>query len=146
VTRGSLLAVTPLMIAPVIVYNLFALTLPGGLSSRVAHAGLTRPLLRLTTTGGGTWPVSPGDLMLTAALAVFFAELVKSTASRRLTMINHGLSGLLFAICLAQMLLAPACATSTFFLVTLMVLLDVLAGFMVRGGAGRRGSGVSDIR
>ena len=144
--RGWLLAVTPLMVAPVIAYNLFALALPGGLKSPLAHDSLTRPLLRLTTAGGGLWPICAGDLLQAAALCVFFTDLVKSTASRRLTLINHGLSGLLFAICLAEMLLAPACATSTFFLVALMVLLDVLAGFMVRAGATQRGPGPSDIR
>ncbi len=140
--RGSALAVTPLMIAPVILYNLFALSLPGGLKSRVAHASLTQPLLRLTTSGGGAWPVSPGDLLLAVALVVLFMELVKSTASRRLAMINHALAMLLFAICLAEMLLAPACATSTFFLLALMVLLDVLVGFMARGARPT----ISDIR
>jgi hypothetical protein len=144
VRRGWVLAVTPLMIVPVIIYNLFALSLPGGLKSRMAHANLTQPLLRLTTTGGGAWPISPGDLLLAAALVVLFLELVKSTASRRLTMINHGLSMLLFAICLAEMLLTAACATSTFFLIALMVLLDVLAGFMARDGG--RGPPISDIR
>ena len=144
--RGFVIAVTPLTILPVMAYNLFALTLPGGLSSPAAHAGLTRPLMQMTTTGGGIWPISPGDLLLAAALAVFFLELVKSTASRRLTTINHVLSALLFALCLVEMLLAPACDTSTFFLVTLMVLLDVLAGFMARAGASRRGLDNSDIR
>jgi hypothetical protein len=146
VNKGALLAVTPLMIVPVMIYNLFALTLPGGLKSRVAHASVTQPLIRLRTAGGGAWPVSPADLLLAAALAVLFMELVKSTANRRLAMINHGLSVLLFAICLAEMLLTPACATSTFFLVTLMVLLDVLAGFMVRVGPRRRGLDMSDVR
>jgi hypothetical protein len=146
VTRGSVLAVTPLMIVPVLAYDLFAFTLPGGLKSHWAHARLTQPLLRLATSGGGAWPVSPGDLLLAAALAVLFVELVKSTASRRLAMINHSLSVLLFAMCLGEMLLAPACATSTFFLVTLMVLLDVLVGFIVRAGAHRPAAGVSEFR
>ncbi len=144
--KGSVLAVTPLTIAPVIAYNLFTLTLPGGLKSPMANAGLTRPLLRLTTTGGGVWPVSPGDLVLAAALVVLFMELVKPTAGRRLAMVNHGLSILFFTICLAEMLLAPACATSTFFLITLMVLLDVLVGFMVRAGQRQRTTGASDVR
>jgi hypothetical protein len=145
VRRGWVLAVTPLMIVPVL-YNLFAVTLPGGLKSAVAHDSVTRPLLRLTTTGGGVWPVSTGDLLVAAALCALFVELVKSTASRRLAMINHALSVMLFAICLAEMLLAPACATSTFFLVTLMVLLDVLVGFMARSGGNRRTTDLSDIR
>ncbi len=144
--RGSMLAVTPLMMAPVMIYNLLALTLPGGLRSPAAHASLTRPLLRLATAGGGVWPVSAGDLLLAAALAFLFMELVKSTASRRMAMINYALSLLLFAVCLAEMLLAPACATSTFFLISLMVLLDVLAGFTARVGANQRAADISDIR
>ncbi len=36
---------------------------------------------------------------------------------------------ILFIVCLVEFLLFGACATSTFFLITLMVLLDVLAGF-----------------
>lgn len=144
--RGSALAVTPLMMLPVIVYNLFALTLHGGLTSRETHTSLTQPLLRLTTGGGGEWPVSAGDLMLAMALVMLFLELVKSSASRRLTLVNHGLSMLLFAICLGEMLLAPACATSTYFLITLMVLLDVLAGFMARTPASRQREDFSDVR
>ncbi len=37
-----------------------------------------------------------------------------------------------------EFLLFGACATSTFFLITLMVLLDVLAGFIVTIVASRR--------
>jgi hypothetical protein len=44
----------------------------------------------------------------------------------------------LFILCLVEFLLFPAFATSTFFLVTLMVLLDVLAGFIVTIVAARR--------
>jgi hypothetical protein len=138
VKRGSVLAATPLMIVPVIVYNLFALTLRGGLKSLDAYEGLTHPLLKLTTVRGGAWPISVNDLLLAVGLVVLFLELVKSTNSRRLTLINHWLSILVFAVCLAEMLFAPACATSTFFLMMQMVLLDVLVGFVVRTPAIRR--------
>jgi hypothetical protein len=52
--------------------------------------------------------------------------------------VNHALSMLLFIVCLVEFLLFSAFATSTFFLVTLMVLLDVLAGFIVTIVASRR--------
>ena len=45
---------------------------------------------------------------------------------------------LLFVALLVELLLLPAFATSTFFLITLMVLLDVLAGFIVTIVAARR--------
>jgi uncharacterized membrane protein len=44
----------------------------------------------------------------------------------------------LFIICLVEFLLFPAFATSIFFLLMLMVLLDVLAGFIVTIAASRR--------
>jgi hypothetical protein len=58
--------------------------------------------------------------------------------------INHALSMALFIICLVELLLASAFATSTFFLITLMVLLDVLAGFIVTIVSARRDFGISD--
>ena len=132
-------AAAPLLILPVGAYNLFILTLGGGFQIRDAHARLTRPLFQLTTAPGGVWPVSVADLLLAASLVVLFIELLKSTASRRIAIINHSLSMLLFVVCLLELLLAPAFATSTFFLITLMVLLDVVAAFIlafgVKGGA-----------
>ena len=131
-------AAAPLLILPVAAYNLFFLTLGGGFQIRDAHARLTAPLFQLTTAPRGVWPVSIADLLLAASLVVLFIELLKSTASRRIAIVNHSLSMLLFVACLLELLLAPAFATSTFFLITLMVLLDALAGFIVTVAAARR--------
>ena len=38
---------------------------------------------------------------------------------------------IVFIVCLVEFLLVPAFATSVFFLITAMTLLDVLAGFIV---------------
>ncbi len=134
----ALIAAAPLPVLPVAAYNLYFLTLGGGLEAHDAHARLTAPLFQLTTAPGGVWPVSAADLMVAAALVVLFIELLKSAASRRIALINHSLSMALFVACLVELLLAPACATSTFFLITLMVLLDVVAGFIVTVAGGRR--------
>jgi hypothetical protein len=125
-----MIAALPLLALPVLVYNLVALV--GG------AAGLTQTLFLVRMASGVDWPVSAGDLLLAASLVVLFVELLKSTNSRRAAIVNHGLSMLLFVICLVELLLAPAFATSTFFLITLMVLLDVLAGFIVTILAARR--------
>jgi hypothetical protein len=89
-------------------------------------------------TSGAEWPVSLGDLLIAASLVVLFIELLKSTTSRKVAIINHSLSMVLFIGCLVEFLLSPAFATSTFFLITLMVLLDVLAGFIVTIVSARR--------
>ncbi|MGI9168747.1 MAG: hypothetical protein ACR2FH_01030 [Caulobacteraceae bacterium] len=132
------LTAAPLLVLPVAAYNLFFLVLGGGLWVHDAHARLTAPIFQLTTAPGGVWPVSAADLMVAGALLALFVELLKSGASRRIALINHGLAMGLFVVCLMELLLAPACATSTFFLITLMVLLDVVAGFVLTVAAGRR--------
>lgn len=131
-------AAFPLLALPVLVYNLVALTLAGGFGSNEATARFGEPLFTIAMTSGSPWPISLSDLLLALALVVLFIELLKSTTSRRIAIINHSLSMILFIVCLVEFLLAPAFATSTFFLMTLMVLLDVLAGFIVTIIAARR--------
>jgi hypothetical protein len=99
---------------------------------------MTDQLFTIHMPTGADWPVGLGDLLLAASLVVLFVELLKSTTSRRIAIINHSLSMILFIVCLIEFLLAPAFATSTFFLITVMVLLDVLAGFIVTIVSARR--------
>jgi hypothetical protein len=80
---------------------------------------------------GARWTVSTGDLFIFTSLVVLFVELLRSTSSRGTAVVNHSLSVLLFIGCLVEFLLFEAFATSTFFLLGCMVLLDVLAGFTV---------------
>lgn len=142
-------AAFPLLALPVLVYNLVALTLAGGFMATSATERFSEPLFTIAMTSGSPWPINLGDLLLAIALVVLFIELLKSTTSRRIAIINHSLSMILFIICLVEFLLAPAFATSTFFLMTLMVLLDVLAGFIVTIIAARRdidlGHGGADV-
>jgi hypothetical protein len=128
----------PLLAAPVLLYNLMLLTMNGGLQSGDAGAQLACVLFTIHTTSGGLWTVSVGDLFLAGSLIVLFVELLKSTNSRNVAIINHSLSMILFVVCLVELLLVRGCATSVFFLISLMVLLDVLAGFIVTIVAARR--------
>lgn len=132
-------AAFPLLALVVLIYNLVAaVTLTGGLHATDAAAQLGQQLFVIHMTSGALWPVSLGDLLLVGGLVVLFTELLKSTTSRRVAIINHSLSMILFIVCLVEFLLFQAFATSTFFLITLMVLLDVLAGFIVTIVSARR--------
>jgi hypothetical protein len=131
-------AAFPLLALPVLLYNLVALTFAGGLKALDASPRLTQPLFSITTPSHVEWPVSLGDILLAASLVVLFIELLKATNSRSAAIINHSLSMVLFIGCLVEFLLLPACATSTFFLLMVMVLLDVLAGFVMTIVAARR--------
>ena len=130
-------AAFPLLVLPVLIYNVIALALPGAFGGD-ATARMAEVVFDIPMASRASWQVTIGDLLLAASLIVLFVELLKSTTSRKLAIINHGLSLLLFIICLVELLLAPAFATSTFFLITLMVLLDVLAGFIVTIVSARR--------
>jgi hypothetical protein len=131
-------AAIPLLALPVLAYNAYVLTLSGMVSSQEAVAGLSVPLFTMSGAGGTPWPVSLGDVLLAGSLIVLFIELLRSTTSHKIAIINHAVSMLLFVACLIELLLLPAFANSIFFLITLMVLLDVLAGFIVTIVAARR--------
>ena len=131
-------AAFPLLALPVVIYNLVALTFSQGFKSADASSRLSQSLFSISMTSRVEWAISSGDLILAVALVVLFIELLKSTTSHRVVIINHALSMMLFVACLVEFLLAPAFATSTFFLLTLMVVLDVLAGFIVTIASTRR--------
>jgi hypothetical protein len=135
-----MLAAFPLLALPVALYNLLMLTISGGFRG-AAGTRLSAPLVNLHVVSRTAWPISLGDILLTGSLLILFAELLKSAGSRRIALINQSMSGLLFVVCLVEFLLFPAFATSTFFLISLMVLLDVTAGFIVTLVASRREAG-----
>jgi hypothetical protein len=140
-------AAFPLLALVVLIYNLVvAAGVTGGLHAVDAGAQLSESLFVIHMTSGADWPVSLGDLLLGASLIVLFIELLKATTSRKAAIINHSLSMVLFIVCLVEFLLFQAFATSVFFLISVMVLLDVLAGFIVTIVSARRdiGFGPSD--
>lgn len=137
-------AALPLLALPVLFYNALALTaMPQGFRSALAQDRMAQQILWMPTSSGGTWPITLGDLLVFASLLILFMELLKATTSRRIAIINHSLSMVLFIVCLVEFLLFRAFATSVFFLITTMVLLDVLAGFIVTIVASRRDIDIS---
>ena len=134
-----MLIALPLLLIPVVLYNIVVLT--NGLSGAgvtAADAALREPLFSLPMASGASWNVGAGDLILFLSLILLFVELLKSTSSQRVAIVNHALSMALFVICLVEFLLLPGFAGSVFFLILTMVLLDVLAGFIVTIIASRR--------
>jgi len=134
-----MLIAIPLLLIPVILYNivvLFGADGNGGTSQ--ADALLRDPLFFIPMASGAQWNVGSGDLILFVGLILLFFELVKSTSSQRVAIVNHALSMVLFIIVLVEFLLIRGFATSTFFLIVVMILLDVLAGFIVTIIASRK--------
>jgi hypothetical protein len=127
-----MLIAIPLLVIPVVLYALvIGSGLIGGEGILAAEQALRDPMFSIPMVSGAPWNVGSGDLILFLALILLFFELLKSTSSQKVAIVNHALSMVLFIVCLVAFLLLKGFATSTFFLVLTMVMLDVLAGFIV---------------
>jgi hypothetical protein len=128
----SMLVALPLLVIPVILYNIVVLTeLFSSAGAAAADGSLRDVLFSIPMASGASWNVGVGDLILFLSLILLFFELLKSTSSQKVAIVNHALSMILFVVCLVEFLLLRGFATSTFFLIVTMVMLDVLAGFIV---------------
>ncbi|HRK68810.1 MAG TPA: hypothetical protein PKY73_14745 [Hyphomonas sp.] len=144
----------PLLVIPVVLYNLIAMLGGGDVQStnelgqtvqaQVApiQALLNERFLGLPMISGVEWILTKGDAIVLLAVTFLFLEILKSTSTGTATIVNHGISLLLFILCLVQFLLMPNFATSTFFILMSMTLLDVLAGVIVTIVSARRDFGV----
>jgi hypothetical protein len=125
--------VPPLLVVPFLIYNVLAFTLFGGNPDRWSDHVLTIPMV-----SGHAWSLTAGDLVLVVGLICLFFEVIKSTNTGRSSIVEHMLSTALFVIFLIEFLLAGAAASSCFFLLMAMSLVDVVAGFTISiTGAGR---------
>lgn len=152
-----ILSAFPLFIIPVGIYCLIAFTTTGD-PVPLTHGGVeltanASPLMGILgqkffsigMIGGEVeWVLTKGDALLVLSIAVLFMEILKSTSTGTATIMNHALSMIVFIVCLMLFLLNPNFATSVFFILTVMALLDVLAGVVVTIVSARRDFGVSE--
>lgn len=155
----------PLMLIPVLIYVVIGLItgmgdvsgfigtmndFQSGLCEGMLNAGPEAGACRVGALHGtlvsvplpsGVWTISTGDVILMVGLIFLFIEMIKSAGSGTATLLNHGLSVATFLICLLLFLLVGVFGTSVFFLLTLMTLIDVVAGFSITAIAARRDLG-----
>ncbi len=122
-----MIAATPLMVIPFILYNLAMLGLmgSGGIPS------LQHDVIVLSMLSGAIWSMSLGDLFIVVALVVLFFEILKATRNGSGSLINHMLSMLIFIAFLVEFLLVQDAATQVFFILMTIALIDVIGGFAV---------------
>ncbi len=85
-----------------------------------------------------TWTFTLADMLITGTLFLLFIEILKATRTSGKSLIDHALSTIVFIICIIEFLVVPEAATSLFFVITLITLIDVIAGFSVTIRAARR--------
>ncbi len=123
-----MLASIPLLIVPFILYNL---GLAGLYTSGSGSDIWATELFSVKMISGGTWTMTLSDAMLVVALVLLFVEIIKSTRTSSASLVDHLLSALVFIAFLIEFLLVDSASTSLFFLLTVISLFDLLAGFTV---------------
>ena len=113
----------PLMLVPLVLFNIFGFWAGG--AGPWASEVLAIPMV------GGLWTVTWGDLMVILGLIMLFIETLKSARSAQRAIGNHLASTAVFIVYLIEFILLPVAANSTFFLLMLMSLFDVVAGFTI---------------
>lgn len=118
--------IPPLLIIPFIAYNVIVFVLYGG-----NPVNWGAGLFAIPMPSGVSWAVTAGDLMLVVGILMLFFEVLKSTGTGRTSILEHMLSMIVFVAFLVEFLLVGATASSVFFLLMVMSLIDVVAGFTV---------------
>jgi hypothetical protein len=103
----------------------------GGDGAAAARALLATEIFGIPMISGATWSFTWGDLILSITLFVLFAEILKATYTSTSSLVDHGLSMLVFIAALIEFIVVPQAATSVFFLVLVALLVDVIAGFTI---------------
>ena len=113
----------PLLLVPFAIYNIIAFITPG--------VGWTTPVTTVHMMSGQDWVLTWEDLLLAFAILLLAVEIIKSTRMGMRSIVDHVLAMALFIVMLVEFLLVQRAGTSTFFLLTMIGLVDVLVGFIV---------------
>lgn len=113
----------PLLLVPFAIYNIVAFLMPG--------VSWTGALTTVHMMSGGDWTMSAGDMLIVLSILLLFGEMMKSTRIGIRTVVDHGLSLLLFLAIVAEFLLVRQAASSTFFILLVISFIDVMGGFAV---------------
>jgi uncharacterized membrane protein YqhA len=116
----------PLLILAFAIYNILAFFL-----GFVRPEDWTATIATVRMMSGGEWKISVTDILLALSLVLLFFEIIKSTRHSTRSIMDHMLSTVVFIAALIEFLLVDRAATSTFALLLLISLVDVVGGYSV---------------
>ena len=114
----------PLLLIPLAIYNIIVFLMPG--------VSLDQPVVKVPMISGVEWPLTLGEMLLTLGILLLLLELIKGARPGAKYLTDHFLSLIVFGGAAAEFLLWPRFASSTFFLLTLLALVDFLSGVALR--------------
>lgn len=121
----------PLFFIVLVLYNLMA-------SLGIDFEFTAKPLFNMGLPSGANWSSTWSSVFIMLGIITLYLELVKSTQTGTGTIVENALSMVVFILFLLEFLLVKIAGTSTFLILTLMSLLDVVAGFSITVASARR--------
>jgi hypothetical protein len=129
--QGSSMVGFPLLLIPLAIYNIIAFLMRD--VSFVAP-----PLFMVPLPSGLAWPVTLSDLLLTLGILLVLCEVIKGARPGSKYLMDHLLSLLVVCGAGAEFALLPQFGTSTYFLLSMLALVDFLSGIALRTRRGPR--------
>ncbi len=114
----------PLLLIPLAVCNIIVFLMPG--------VGLATPLFTLTLMSGVAWQVALSDVLIALGILLLLFEVIKGARPGSKYFMDHLLSLVVFAGAAAEFVMLPQFGTSTYFLLTMLALVDFLSGIALR--------------
>jgi hypothetical protein len=114
----------PLLLIPVAIYNIIVFLMPG--------VSFVDPVAKLTLISGAEWQLTLSDILLALGILMLLFEVIKGARPGAKYLTDHLLSLIVFGCAAAEFLLWPRFGNSTYFLLTLLTLVDFLSGIALR--------------
>jgi hypothetical protein len=114
----------PLLLIPLAICNIIAFLMPG--------VSFAAPLFTLALMSGVAWPVTLSDALIALGILLLLFEVIKGARPGSKYFMDHLLSLVVFGGAAAEFVMLPQFGTSTYFLLTMLALVDFLSGIALR--------------
>ena len=127
----------PLLIIPLALYNIIAFLMPG--------VSWTDRLAAIPLLSRVEWTMTFGDALVMLALLLLFLEIIKAAGTATKSVVDHLLAAVVFIAAAVEFLMVPQAANSTFALLVVVCLVDLMGGITIGLRAPRRARPVEKI-
>lgn len=116
----------PLLLIPLAICNIIVFLMPDlALSAPV-------PLFSIPLMSKDVWTVTLNDMLVALGILLLLLEVMRAARPAAKYFTDHFLSLLVFGAAAAEFVLLPKFGNSTFFLITLIAMVDFFAGISLR--------------
>lgn len=113
----------PLLLIPFAIYNIFVFLMPG--------VTFTAPVTTVPLMSGVQWAPTFGDALLALTALLLMFEVIKAARPGARYLTDHLLSLVVSGAAVAEFLLLVPFGTSTFFLLTVLMVVEFIAGVSI---------------